>query len=159
MASDESLAVSTFDRVLFASSSGGTHGGLAAAARLTGFSGQVLGISIDEDLDSLRETVSRIATESVRMLGHGENIQSREVQANADYLGGGYGVLGDPEREAIALFARLEGILLDPVYTGRAAAGMIDLVRRGRIGRDETLLFWHTGGTPALWAYGRQLLD
>ena len=62
-----------------------------------------------------------------------------------------------PEREAIELFARCEGILLDPVYTGRAAAGMIDLVRKGIVGKKETILFWHTGGMPALWAYGRQL--
>jgi 1-aminocyclopropane-1-carboxylate deaminase/D-cysteine desulfhydrase-like pyridoxal-dependent ACC family enzyme len=60
--------------------------------------------------------------------------------------------MGEPEKEAISLFARLEGILLDPVYTGRAAAGMIDLVRKKVIAPDETLLFWHTGGAPALFA-------
>jgi 1-aminocyclopropane-1-carboxylate deaminase/D-cysteine desulfhydrase-like pyridoxal-dependent ACC family enzyme len=83
---------------------------------------------------------------------------SDEVSGNSDYLGEGYGVMGQPEREAISLFARQEGVLLDPVYTGRAAAGMIDLIRRGVIGPDETILFWHTGGTPALWAYEAELL-
>ena len=74
------------------------------------------------------------------------------------YLGGGYAVLGEPEREAIALAARHEGLLLDPVYTGRAMAGLIDLVRRGEFGKSETVVFWHTGGTTALHAYGAQLL-
>jgi D-cysteine desulfhydrase len=70
-----------------------------------------------------------------------------------DYLGAGYGVVGDLEREAIRLAAHLEGLILDPVYTGRAMGGLIDIVRRGVIGPDETVLFWHTGGTPALFAY------
>jgi D-cysteine desulfhydrase len=66
--------------------------------------------------------------------------------------------MGPGEREAIRLFAREEGLLLDPVYTGRAAAGLLDLIRRGAIRRDETVLFWHTGGTPALFAYTDELL-
>jgi D-cysteine desulfhydrase len=61
-------------------------------------------------------------------------------------------VVGEPEREAIRLFGQAEGMLLDPVYTGRAAAGLIDLVRQGRFSHDETILFWHTGGAPALFA-------
>ena len=65
--------------------------------------------------------------------------------------------MGAVEKEAIELFARYEGILLDPVYTGRAAAGLIDLIRRGVLGKDETVLFWHTGGIPALWAYMGEL--
>jgi len=76
------------------------------------------------------------------------------------YLGGGYGVMGDPEVQAIRLFARHEGLLLDPVYTGRAAAGaagLIDLIHRGEIEPGERILFWHTGGTPGLFAYADQL--
>jgi 1-aminocyclopropane-1-carboxylate deaminase/D-cysteine desulfhydrase-like pyridoxal-dependent ACC family enzyme len=65
--------------------------------------------------------------------------------------------MGAAEREAIQLFARSEGIVLDPVYTGRAAAGMLDLIRRGYFRKDESVLFWHTGGAPALWAYAREL--
>jgi 1-aminocyclopropane-1-carboxylate deaminase/D-cysteine desulfhydrase-like pyridoxal-dependent ACC family enzyme len=75
-----------------------------------------------------------------------------DVLVNADFAEPGYGVLTDREREAIRLFARSEGLLLDPVYTGRAAAGMIDLIRKGYFTPDETVLFWHTGGTPALFA-------
>lgn len=80
------------------------------------------------------------------------------VSLREDYLGGGYGVMGEPEKEAILLMARAEGILVDPVYTGRALAGLIDLVRRGEIGSSEKVLFWHTGGMPGLFAYSEQLL-
>jgi 1-aminocyclopropane-1-carboxylate deaminase/D-cysteine desulfhydrase-like pyridoxal-dependent ACC family enzyme len=71
---------------------------------------------------------------------------------NAEYLGGGYGVMGNPESEAIKLFAQAEGIFLDPVYTGRAAAGLIDLIRKGFFDPGQKVLFWHTGGAPALFA-------
>lgn len=148
-----------FDRIIFASSSGGTHAGLAAGAVMTGFRGQVLGISIDEDLASLQQMVAEIATGVCRLLGEPRTFHPGDIVANADYLGAGYAIMGPPEREAIDLFARHEGILLDPVYTGRAAAGMIDLIRRGTIGKDETVLFWHTGGVPALWAYADELVS
>jgi D-cysteine desulfhydrase family pyridoxal phosphate-dependent enzyme len=147
-----------FDRIVFASSSGGTHAGLAAGAHATGFRGEVLGISVDEELDSLQRMVAGIASGTAQLLGCPHEFSPAEIHANADYLGAGYAVMGPPEREAIELFARREGLILDPVYTGRAAAGMIDLIRRGTIGKDERVLFWHTGGTPALYAYARQLI-
>ena len=81
-----------------------------------------------------------------------------DVVAHDAYLGGGYGLLGEPKREAIQLVARQEGILLDPVYPGRAMACLLDLVQRGEFGARETILFWHTGGTPALFAYADELL-
>ena len=82
-----------------------------------------------------------------------------QVLVNADYATPGYGILTDVERESIQLFAKYEGLLLDPVYTGRAAAGLIDLIRRGFFKKEETILFWHTGGQPALFAekYQREL--
>jgi D-cysteine desulfhydrase len=160
MAMEELTAQTTikFDRILFASSSGGTHAGLAAGAYATQYPGEVLGISVDEELESLQSMVAEIATGTSRLLGYPHDFSLNEIHARADYLGEGYGVLGPPERAAIELFARSEGILLDPVYTGRAAAGMIDLIRRSEIGKDETILFWHTGGTPALYAYANDLL-
>jgi 1-aminocyclopropane-1-carboxylate deaminase/D-cysteine desulfhydrase-like pyridoxal-dependent ACC family enzyme len=147
-----------FDRIVFASSSGGTHAGLAVGAVMTGYPGQVLGISVDEELGSLQRMVAEIATGTGRLLGLDRTFKPKDILANADFLGGGYAVMGPPEREAIDLFARLEGMLVDPVYTGRAAAGMIGLIRRGVIDKSETILFWHTGGIPALWAYAPQLL-
>ncbi len=101
--------------------------------------------------------VVEIAAGTARLLGLAHDFRPQDVCVDADHLGAGYGIVGEPEREAIHLFARTEGILLDPVYTGRAAAGMIDLIRRGVIARGEQILFWHTGGVPALWAYGSDL--
>jgi D-cysteine desulfhydrase family pyridoxal phosphate-dependent enzyme len=156
---DELLCQTTerFDRIVFASSSGGTHAGMAVGAVLAGFRGQVLGISVDEELTALQNLVAEIANGIYRLLGENRTMRPRDICANADYLGAGYAIMGPPEREAIELFARCEGIMVDPVYTGRAAAGLIDLIRRGVIGKDETVLFWHTGGIPALWAYMNQL--
>ncbi len=145
-----------FDRIFLASSSGGTHAGLVVGAGLTGFRGEVLGISVDENLETLRNTVARLATETAALLGQPRTYTRPDISANTDYLGAGYAVMGKPEREASELFAQTDGVLLDPVYTGRAAAGMIDLIRRGLIRKNETILFWHTGGTPALWAYADQ---
>jgi D-cysteine desulfhydrase family pyridoxal phosphate-dependent enzyme len=147
-----------FDRIIFASSSGGTQAGLVVGAGMTGFRGEVSGISVDEDMETLQSTVARIATETATLLGQPCAYSPQDISANTDYLGAGYAIMGKPEREAIELFAQTEGILVDPVYTGRAAAGMIDLIRRGVIGKQETILFWHTGGTPALWAYADQLV-
>lgn len=156
---DELLRQTTehFDRIVFASSSGGTHAGMTVGAVLTGFRGQVLGISVDEELAALQNLVAEIANGIYRLLGENRAMRPGDICANADYLGAGYAIMGPPEREAIELFARYEGIMVDPVYTGRAAAGLIGLIRRGVIGKDETVLFWHTGGLPALWAYMDQL--
>jgi 1-aminocyclopropane-1-carboxylate deaminase/D-cysteine desulfhydrase-like pyridoxal-dependent ACC family enzyme len=140
------------DWVIFPSSSGGTQAGLVLGARLFGFQGKVQGISVDEPQLVLQERVARLATETADFLGEQAIFQANEILANADYLGGGYGVMGEVEREAIRLFAHAEGILLDPVYTGRAAAGMIDLIRKGVFESGQTVLFWHTGGAPALFA-------
>ena len=80
-----------------------------------------------------------------------------EIQLKDDYIGAGYGVVGELEREAIALCAQLEGILLDPVYTGRAMGGLIDMIRKGSFSADSNVLFWHTGGAPALFSYAEVL--
>ena len=146
-----------FSRILFASSSGGTQAGLVVGAEITGFQGEVLGVSVDEDQETLTRAVARIATGTATLLDRSHIYTSTHISVNTDYLGAGYAILGKPEREAIELFAQTEGILIDPVYTGRAAAGMIDLIRRGVIRQDETILFWHTGGTPALFVYEAEL--
>lgn len=140
------------DWIVFASSSGGTQAGMVVGAHLFEFSGQVLGISIDEQAEVLQERIAGLASAVADFLGEDLTFSSQDIRVNADYLGGGYGVVSEMEREAIRLFARNEGILLDPVYTGRAAGGMIDLIRKGYFSSDETVLFWHTGGIPALFA-------
>ncbi len=140
------------NHIVFGTSSGGTHAGLVLGQRVFGFKGKVLGISIDESEEWLKRHVSKLASEASERLGERIEFESAEVLANADYCEAGYGVLTEAEREAVNLFAKYEGLLLDPVYTGRAAAGMIDLIRKGYFKRDETILFWHTGGQPALFA-------
>lgn len=140
------------DWIVFATSSGGTHAGLVLGQRLFGYKGKVLGISIDEPEDWLKSHVSDLASEASEKLGERIDIKPEDVLANDHYCKAGYGVLTEAEREAVQLFAKYEGLLLDPVYTGRAAAGMIDLIRQGFFKKDETILFWHTGGQPALFA-------
>lgn len=140
------------DWMVFGTSSGGTQAGLTLGQRVFGYSGRVLGISIDEPEDALRHHVAALASEASEKLGERIHFDATGVLVNDAYCQAGYGVFGNPEREAIDLFAEHEGLLLDPVYTGRAAAGMIDLIRAGFFGRDETVLFWHTGGQPALFA-------
>jgi D-cysteine desulfhydrase family pyridoxal phosphate-dependent enzyme len=138
--------------IVFGTSSGGTHAGLILGQRIFGFNGKVLGISIDEPEDWLKTRVSALASDASEKLGERIDFTSDDVMANEEYCRAGYGVLTDAEREAVKLFAKLEGLLLDPVYTGRAAAGMIDLIRKGFFKKEETVLFWHTGGQPALFA-------
>ena len=140
------------DWMVFGTSSGGTHAGLVLGQRVFGYRGKVLGISIDESRQWLQEHVSALASSASEKLGERIEFDPAEVLANDYYCRAGYGVLTDAEREAVSLFARKEGLLLDPVYTGRAAAGMIDLIRKGFFKKDETVLFWHTGGQPALFA-------
>jgi D-cysteine desulfhydrase len=140
------------DWIVLATSSGGTHAGLLLGQRAFGYKGKVLGISVDESEEWLKDHVSELASTASEKLGKRIEFTPDEVWANANYCSPGYGVLTEPEREAIRLFARSEGLLLDPVYTGRAAAGMIDLIRKGFFKKAETVLFLHTGGQPALFA-------
>jgi len=140
------------DWILFGTSSGGTHAGLVLGQRVFGYQGKVLGISVDEPEDWLKTRVSSLASDASEKLGERIEFSRDDVLAHQEYCQAGYGVLTEAEREAVKLFAKLEGLLLDPVYTGRAAAGMIDLIRKGFFKNDETVLFWHTGGQPALFA-------
>jgi L-cysteate sulfo-lyase len=146
------------DRVVFASSSFGTQAGLCVGAKAIGFAGQLAAIAIDSPKGELQTQVAEIAAATIRRLGLHLSFTPEEVVAYDGYLGAGYAIMGEPEREAISLLARCEGILLDPVYTGRAMAGLIDLIRTGEFSKDETIVFWHTGGSVALFAYAEQLL-
>lgn len=140
------------DWIVFPSSSGGTQAGFVVGAKLFRYPGKILGISIDESSDDLKEHVAGLATRVASHLGEDIQFEPGEILVNDDYCHPGYGVVTNIEIEAIKFFAEWEGILLDPVYTGRAAAGLLDLIRRGTFSPDETILFWHTGGTPALFA-------
>ena len=140
------------DWIVFATSSGGTHAGLLLGQRMFGFQGRILGISVDESEEWLKQEVSKLASATSEKTGERIEFTPSDVLVNANYCNPGYGVVTEREREAIRLFARYEGLLLDPVYTGRAAAGMIDLIRKGFFKNSETVMFLHTGGQPALFA-------
>lgn len=140
------------DWVVFPSSSGGTQAGLVVGGKQYAFSGKILGISVDKPKEGLADTVLRLALSVAERMKANLDIHEQDVLVNDDFLGAGYGVMGPAEREALQLFARTEGLLLDPVYTGKAGAGLISLVRSGYFRKDDVVLFWHTGGTPALFA-------
>jgi L-cysteate sulfo-lyase len=141
------------DAVVFCSGSGGTHGGLAAGAKLLGSRARMIGISDGEPRHELVEMVLRVCRETADYLKVPLAFTAEDIIAYDEYSKEGYGVPNPPMIEAVRLLARTEGILLDPVYTGKAMAGLIDLVRKGTWTREQSVVFVHTGGTPALFAY------
>ena len=146
------------DFIVFASSSGGTQAGITLGAHVYGYRGAALGISVDHPADSLRTQVAALTTATATHLGLDSLSLADRIDVNDDYLGEGYARVGETEREAIKLVGQLEGILLDPVYTGRAMGGLIDLIRWGAFTRGQRVLFWHTGGTAALPAFADRLV-
>jgi D-cysteine desulfhydrase family pyridoxal phosphate-dependent enzyme len=147
------------DWIVFPTSSGGTQAGMLVGANISGYRGKILGISVDELADELKARVADLAMQTANSMAIEASFSAGDVLVNDDYIGGGYAVMGSAEVEAIRLFAAYEALLVDPVYTGRAAAGLIDLIRQGFFKPDETVLFWHTGGSPALFASKYQLVD
>jgi D-cysteine desulfhydrase len=149
------------DYVVFGTSSGGTQAGMTLGARISGFDGQLIGVSIDKNEPEHLEyetEVAQIANECGKYIASSERVMKGQITVRYGYKGEGYGVVGELEREAILLMARLEGIVLDPVYAGRAFGSLVDLIRKGVFKRGETVLFWHTGGAPALFAYAKELI-
>jgi len=142
-----------FDHIVIPSSSGGTQAGLMVGARALAYDGRLLGISVDLEADALRHLLAGLAAATADHLGLDLTFAPTDVAVDDGYVGGGYAVIGDLERDAIRVMARAEGILLDPVYTGRAFGGLLDLVRRGAFHPGERVLFWHTGGTAGLFGY------
>ncbi len=145
--------VKHFDTIVFASSSGGTQAGLALGVAALGLQTRVLGISVDAEEAALRARVAALANRTAEKLGIETLLAEADIHVDAGYLGSGYAVVGEAEREAIKMAARTEGLLLDPVYTGRAFAGLLDRIRRGKHKPGERILFWHTGGTVSLPAF------
>jgi D-cysteine desulfhydrase len=149
-----------FSHVVFASSSGGTHAGLILGKHIYQKSFDLVGINIDKDTNAtlpFDQQITQLVNNSAKFIGLDYSFSKNELILNDDYVGNGYGVVGPQENEAIALTAKYEGILLDPVYTGRAMSGLIHLIRSGKIGKDDEVLFWHTGGAPSLFAYAEDL--
>jgi D-cysteine desulfhydrase len=149
----------SFDHLVCASGSGGTQSGLVAGLHGNRASVSVIGIDVVRSRDDQQELVYRLAQEACRYMGIGDDIERSAVQCLDDYLGPGYALPTPEMAEAVRLTARTEGILLDPCYTGKAMAGLIDLIRKGFFRKEEQVLFLHTGGIPALYAHGSGLLQ
>ncbi|REC62507.1 D-cysteine desulfhydrase family protein [Chryseobacterium pennae] len=150
----------TIDYIFFASSSGGMQAGLTAGKALYDMNAELIPISIDKDETngvSLEEVVFGIVQELTSKLNISKKTESSEIVLNRDYDSAGYGVLTANERYAIDELAKNEGILLDPVYTGRAFYGMLDFLKNKKLPAQSNVLFWHTGGLPAVFTFASEL--
>lgn len=142
-----------FAHLVTSSGSGGTHAGIVAGLSGTGAGVSVTGISVRAPKGPQAEKILGLARATAELAGAERLPDGADVVVLDDYVGEGYSIPTEGMIEAVRLFARLEGVLLDPVYTGKAAAGLIDLVRRGTFERHDNVVFLHTGGSPALYAY------
>lgn len=141
------------DRIVHATGSAGTQAGLLTGLTAMNAGVKVLGIGVRAPKDTQEANVHRLAEATAAHLGLKGGIPREAVEANCDYVGPGYGQPTPGMAEAVMLLARLEGILLDPVYSGKGMAGLIDLIRKGRFGKDENVVFLHTGGSVGLFGY------
>ena len=142
--------------IVTATGSAGTQGGLVVGLKAMDSSIPLLGIGVNVPRDEQEQKVFDLACETAEFIGKPGCVAREDVVANCDYVGDGYGVPTKSMNEAVLMLARTEGLLFDPVYSGKALAGMIDLVRRGDLG-DGNIVFLHTGGAAALFAYADQL--
>lgn len=147
------------DRVVTASGSAGTHAGLVTGLEGARAGIPVVGINVSRPKEAQEKKVHGLAQQTAERLGLDSAVPRDRVLCFGDYVGPGYSLPTPEMGEAVRMLARLESILLDPVYTGKAMAGLIDLVRKGYFGTNENLLFVHTGGSPALYAYRDDVLD
>jgi len=141
------------DHVVHATGSAGTQAGLVA-----GFAGlnsgiPVLGIGVRAPREAQEANVYKLACETADLLGMSGAVRREHVVANCDYVGEGYGMPTAGMVQAVSMLARTEAILLDPVYSGKGMAGLIDLVRKGQFSKDQNIVFVHTGGSAALFSY------
>ena len=147
---DRSLKI---DHLVTATGSAGTQSGLVVGLEGTRSGIPVLGICVNADKETQEEKVFALAERTTEFLGIPGSVKRETVVANGDYVGPGYGLPTDGMIEATELLARQEGILLDPVYSGKGMAGLIDLIRKGEFRKDENIVFLHTGGSAGLFAY------
>ena len=145
------------DHVVVAMGSGGTQAGLISGFHARETATKVLGFSVAYDQHTATNMVSDLVNEAHSVLRQDKK-QKPEILVNDKFIGEGYGIPTQEGIEAIKLLARLEGIFLDPVYTGKAMAGLIALIEKGEISKDETIVFVHTGGMPLVHAYYDQLI-
>lgn len=150
----QSITMKThFDHIVFASSSGGTHSGIMLGNEIYNIGSNIIGIDIDkaEDEGPYIDRLINLLNLSSNFCGYNKIFSKDDIVLRKEYLGEGYGIVGDLERNAINLLASKEGILIDPVYTGRAFGGLLDMIDKKEFSRNQKILFWHSGGIPALF--------
>lgn len=152
----ESLGIDV-DYVIHASGSGGTQAGLSAGAKALGGRCKVLGVSVSEGKKTYQELVLGIARETAKALEFGLEIDRDDIIVFDEYIGEGYGEVNQEVSGAIRLMSVKEGIFLDPVYTGKAMVALADLVKKGYFQKDDNIVFFHTGGTAALFPNKKKL--
>jgi L-cysteate sulfo-lyase len=145
------------DHLITATGSAGTQGGLIVGLKATSSNIPLLGIGVSAPQDEQEQKVFDLAELTAEYIGAAGVVKRADVVANCNYIGEGYGIPTESMNEAVMLLARTEGLLFDPVYSGKALAGMIDLVRGGKFSDAENIVFLHTGGSAALFAYADQL--
>jgi len=145
------------DHIVTATGSAGTHGGLVVGLRASGSNLPILGIGVNAPQDVQEERVYDLACETAELVGKPGCVSREDIIADCNYIGPGYGEPTEGMNEAVLMLARQEGLLFDPVYSGKALAGMIDHVRKGRFGTGERIVFLHTGGSAGLFAYADNL--
>ncbi len=141
------------DRIVHATGSAGTQAGLVTGLKTVNSDIAVLGIGVRAPQDKQEASVFALAEKTADFIGLPGIVRRGDVVANCDYVGPGYGLPAPDTLAAIKLVAKLEGILLDPVYSGKGMAGLIDLIGKGEIAADEKIVFLHTGGSVALFGY------
>ena len=149
------------DCIVIPSASGGTHAGMTVGADLFGLETRIVGIAIDRGEPgepAYEAELATLANQIAEKLGARPAYSPDSFEMRYDYFGRGYAAVGDLEREAIRLAASHQGVLMDPVYSGRALGGMIDMIRNKEFKVDQTVLFWHTGGIPALFELAGEVL-
>lgn len=139
--------------IVHASGSGGTQAGLVAGLGACGSDIGVSGISVSSPTVTQEALVYSIARETAVLLGFDDAVRQEDVVVYDNYIGEGYGLVTDEMIAAVLLLARMEGLLFDPVYSGKALAGMIDLISKGVLDNDRPVVFIHTGGSAGLFAY------
>jgi L-cysteate sulfo-lyase len=146
------------DYVVHATGSAGTQAGLIVGLKASNAGIPLLGIGVNAPKEVQEEKVWKLAHETADLVGAPECVVREDIVANCDYVGEGYGVPTKEMNDAIMLLARLEGLLFDPVYSGKGLAGMIDLIDKGYFEQAKSILFVHTGGSAGLFAYSDQLV-
>ncbi|XXK21698.1 D-cysteine desulfhydrase [Arenicellales bacterium nBUS_48] len=149
-ANDRGLVI---DHIVHATGSTGTQAGLVTGLKALNANIPVMGISVRAAKEAQEENVFKLATATADVLGCPGVVSAQDIVANSDYVGEGYGLPTEAGIDAIRMFAKLEGLLLDPVYSSKGAAGLIDLIRKGHYKKGERVVFLHTGGSVSLFGY------